>query len=130
MYQSTQKRRPGGSRGSRGDRGEDPAEWARTELGFEADRTQAKVLRSKSRGGLLNCTRQWGKSTVTAAKAMHHAMHAPESLTLVVKPSARQSAEFLRKAAMFARTLKIRPKGDEDNESSLALQRGSRHVCL
>src|SRR5436309_16124025 len=128
MYQSTQKRRPGGSRGSRGDRGEDPAEWARTELGFEADRTQAKVLRSASRRGLLNCTRQWGKSTVTAAKAMHHALRTPESLTLVVTPSARQSGEFLRKAERFARKLKIRPKGDGDNEMSLALPNGSRIV--
>ncbi len=57
-------------------------------------------------------------------------MHTPDSLTLVVTPSARQSGEFLRKAARFARQLKIRPRGDGDNEISLALPNGARIVGL
>ena len=52
------------------------------------------------------------------------------SLTLVVSPTARQSGEFVRKAAGFARRLGIRPKGDGDNEISLALPNGSRIVGL
>jgi hypothetical protein len=109
---------------------EDPAEWAARSLGLHADARQAQVLRSAGKRGLLNCSRQWGKSTITAAKAMHEAMHTPESLTLVVSPSARQSGEFLRKAAGFARKLGIRAKGDGDNEISLALPNGSRIVGL
>jgi hypothetical protein len=108
----------------------DAAEWVRRELGLHPDAKQMQVLRSRSRRGLLNCTRQWGKSTITAAKALHEAMHSPESLTLVVSPSARQSGEFLRKAAGFARKLGIRQKGDGDNEISLALPNGSRIVGL
>src|ERR1700689_3242099 len=81
-----------------GGRGADAAEWVRKALGFEADETQQEILRSDKQRGLLNCTRQWGKSTVTAAKAIHQAYHYPESLTLVVSPSARQSGGFLRKA--------------------------------
>lgn len=108
----------------------DPVEWARAELGFAADELQARVLRSGTRRGLLNCTRQWGKSTVTAAKALHRAVYEAESLTLVVSPSARQSGEFLRKAAGFARRLKLRPKGDGDNAISLVLPNGSRIVGL
>jgi len=108
----------------------DAAEWARTELGFAADEAQAEVLRSTKKRGLLNCTRQWGKSTVTAAKAIHQAVHFPESLTLVVSPSARQSGEFLRKATGFARKLGIKPKGDGDNEISLELPNRSRIVGL
>ena len=88
------------------------------------------MLRSAGKRGVLNCSRQWGKSTITAAKAMHRRCTKPESLTLVVSPSARQSGEFLRKAAGFARKLGIRPKGDGDNEISLALPNGSRIVGL
>src|SRR5437899_1610555 len=84
------------------------ADWARRELGFEPDATQARVLNSTSRRVLLNCTRQWGKSTVTAAKALHQAWMVEGSLTLVVSPSARQSGEFLRKAEEFARRLKVK----------------------
>jgi hypothetical protein len=116
--------------GRAGTDGDDPAEWAREKLGFEPDTTQARVLRSGSKRGLLNCCRQWGKSTVTAAKAVHQACSAAKSLTLVVSPSARQSGEFIRKASAFAQALKIRPKGDGDNEISLAFPNGSRVVGL
>jgi hypothetical protein len=109
---------------------QDAAEWASTELGFAADEAQREVLRSGRKRGLLNCTRQWGKSTVTAAKAIHQAVHFPESLTLVVSPSARQSGEFLRKATGFARKLGIKAKGDGDNEISLELPNRSRIVGL
>lgn len=106
------------------------AEWVRDTLGFPADSLQARVLETQSKRGVLNCTRQWGKSTVTAAKAIHQAQHEAGSLTLVVSPSARQSGEFLRKASAFAGKLGIRPKGDGDNEISLAFPNGSRIVGL
>ena len=102
----------------------------REELQFPADDLQARVLGTASKRGLLNCTRQWGKSTITAAKAAHQACSTPESLTLVVSPSARQSGEFLRKATGFVRKLGIRPKGDGDNEMSLELPNRARIVGL
>ncbi len=108
----------------------DAAEWAREALGFEADEAQARVLRSTAKRGLLNCTRQWGKSTVTAVKAVHRAWTEAGSLTLVVSPSARQSGEFVRKAAEFARRLKTRVRGDGDNAISIELPNGSRIVGL
>ena len=109
---------------------EGAAEWVRGKLGFEPDGWQERVLATESKRGMLNCTRQWGKSTITAAKAVHQAYTEAESLTLVVSPSARQSGEFVRKAAGFARRLGIRPKGDGDNEISLELPNGSRIVGL
>jgi hypothetical protein len=57
----------------RNDRMDDAAVWAEERLGFRADEVQKDLL---ARGGhrlILNCTRQWGKSTVTAAKAVHTA---------------------------------------------------------
>jgi phage FluMu gp28-like protein len=113
-----------------GTSGNDPVEWVREKLGFEADAAQSRALRSPSRRGVLNCCRQWGKSTVTAAKAVYQAYTAAKSLTLVVSPSARQSGEFIRKASAFAQELKIRPQGDGDNEISLAFPNGSRVIGL
>jgi hypothetical protein len=104
--------------------------WGREQLGFEPDREQALVLGSTSKRGLLNCTRQWGKSTITAAKAVYQACTEPGSLTLVVSPSARQSGEFVRKAAGFARLLGMRVKGDGDNETSLEFPNQWRIVGL
>jgi hypothetical protein len=99
-------------------------------LGFEPDGVQRLVLASAARRGILNCTRQWGKSTVCAAKAVERAHSEAGSLVVVVSPTARQSAEFVRKASGFVRRLGIRPKGDGDNEISLALPNGSRIVGL
>ena len=108
----------------------DLAEWAREKLGFTPDGAQARALRTKTKRGVLNCCRQWGKSTVTASKAVHRAWSVAKSLTLVVSPSARQSGEFIRKAGAFAQALNIRPQGDGDNEISLAFPNDSRIVGL
>ena len=104
--------------------------FVRQRLGFTPDPHQARVLRSDAIRGLLNCTRQWGKSTVTAAKAVHHAFAYPGSLVLVVSPSLRQSGEFVRKAAAFLERLRVNPRGDGLNEISLLLPNKSRIVGL
>ncbi len=108
----------------------DAVQFARERLDFCPDLRQAALLGRRVRRGLVNCSRQWGKSTVTAAKAVHQAWFYPGSLTLMVAPTARQSAEFLRKAAGFLGRLGVRIRGDGDNESSLLLPNGSRLVGL
>lgn len=108
----------------------DPVAFARTSLGFQPDDTQAMLLRQNPHRLLLNCSRQWGKSTVTAAKAVYQAVGTPDSLIVVLSPSARQSSEFLRKASHFLRKLNIKPRGDGDNEISLLLPNHSRIVGL
>src|SRR5881394_3664303 len=75
----------------------DPVAFARERLQFEPDDKQELALRGGRRGIVL-CTRQWGKSTVMAAKAVHRAYTQPGSLILLLSPCGRQSAEFLRKA--------------------------------
>ena len=47
----------------------DVVEFARKRLRFEPGEPQIEVLRSDAKRGILNCTRQWGKSTIAAAKA-------------------------------------------------------------
>jgi hypothetical protein len=88
------------------------------------------VLDTGSKRVLLNCTRQWSKSTVTAARAVPEAVSNAGSLTIAVSPSARQTGEFVRKAKEFASRLRMRVKGDGHNEMSLAFRNGSRIVGL
>jgi len=107
----------------------DPVVFSREMLGFSPDEQQGMVLRG-GRRGIVNCTRQWGKSTVTAAKAVHRAYSVAGSLTLVLTPCARQSGEFLRKAEEFVRRMKLKPRGDGDNDISLMLPNRSRIVGL
>src|ERR1700733_15456008 len=90
----------------------DTVEWMRARLGFEADEAQMTVIRSEAKRGILNCTRQWGKSTIGAAKAVHRAYTRAGSLVLVASPSARQSNELVEKARGRLRRLGVRPHGD------------------
>jgi hypothetical protein len=104
--------------------------FAREQLHFQPDPKQEVVLNSGAKRRLLNCTRQWGKSTVTAIMAVHNALSHDGSLTLVVSPTSRQSGEFVRKAASFVRKLGLRTRGDGDNEVSLLFPNNSRIVGL
>jgi hypothetical protein len=108
----------------------DPCLFARRKLGFTPDPVQARVLDPCIHRGILNCTRQWGKSTVTAVKALHRAWTEPEALVVVASPSGRQTAEFVRKTAGLLRRMGVRTRGDGDNEISLLLPNKSRIVGL
>jgi hypothetical protein len=79
---------------------------------------------------ILNCTRQWGKTTVSAAMAVHRAFHVRGSLVVVASPSLRQSGEWMRRAAAMLLRLDIPPRGDGCNRISLLLRNGSRIVGL
>ncbi len=108
----------------------DAVEFAAKKLGLAADEKQREVLLWTGKRGILNCTRQWGKSTIAAAKAVHRAYTRPGSLVLVASPTERQSAEFLRKAAAMTQNLGIKPRGDGDNAISLQYPNRSRIVGL
>jgi hypothetical protein len=106
----------------------DPAVFARERLAFEPDARQAEVLRSRAKRLLLNCTRQWGKSTVTAIVALHRAWFRPRSLVLITGPSGRQAGEFIRKVEEFVPLLGFEPRGDGENKRSVLLPNGARIV--
>jgi RNase P/RNase MRP subunit POP5 len=88
------------------------AKW----FGFQPDEKQLAVLESKSSRGILNCSRQWGKSTVAAVKALHRAYSVPESLVLVASPSGRQSGEFIEKTTKIMRRAGLPIRGDGFND--------------
>src|SRR5437667_7266011 len=108
----------------------DPVAFARERLNFQPDPKQALLLASRPKQVILNCSRQWGKSTLTAAQAVFTAWHEPESLILVMSPTERQSGELVRKAGTFLSRLSVRPRGDGGNKISLLLPNGSRIVGL
>jgi hypothetical protein len=99
-------------------------------LGLVPDEWQVQVLRSTSRRLLLNCARQTGKSTTTAVLALHHALYAPGSLTLMVSPGLRQSSELFKKSLAFYRRLGRPILAEAETRLSLELTNGSRIISL
>jgi hypothetical protein len=73
--------------------------------GMPPDQWQIRLLRSKAERTLLLCSRQSGKSTVTAAMALHEVLFRPKSLVLLLSPSLRQSQELFRKVTDFRNRL-------------------------
>src|SRR4051812_27980762 len=73
----------------------DPVLLAR-DCDIEPDGWQAGLMRSDAARALLLCSRQSGKTTVTGLIGLHTALYKPGSLTLVLSPSQRQSAEMQR----------------------------------
>jgi hypothetical protein len=108
----------------------DPSGFASEQLQFDPDARQEDVLNCHARRVILNCSRQWGKSTVVAAKAVHVACTTPGALVVVASPTLRQSGEFLRKAKSFLSNLGINPKGDGTNRVSALLPNRSRIVGI
>lgn len=98
--------------------------------GFAVDPPQARVLRSEAPRLLLNCTRQFGKSTVAALQAAHRAVYRAGTLVLCVSPTDRQSGLLFDKIAGFVRATPNAPRRTEDNKRSMRLSNGSQVVSL
>jgi hypothetical protein len=100
------------------------------ELGIVPDTWQEEFLRSSSDRVLLNCSRQSGKSTMSAVIALHRALYYPGSLVLCLAPALRQSQELFGKIAGFYRDLDrpVAPQGER--KLSLELENGSRIITL
>jgi hypothetical protein len=107
----------------------DPVAFVQDRLKFEPDPWQARLLHSSAPWILLNCCRQSGKSTTTAAVALHTALYDP-GLILLVSPSLRQSKELFAKVPGFLKDLEPAEVLEEDNKSCCALANGARLVSL
>ena len=109
---------------------QDAAAFAQS-IGFEPDPWQAKLLRSKSKRRILNCSRQVGKSSVTAIAVLHKALFTPDSMIVLISPTEDQSAELFRKMRDALKQLPedLMPKLFEDNSLSCEFENGSRIVA-
>ena len=99
-------------------------------LGLEPDAWQERLLRSASNRLLLNCSRQSGKSTMTAVITLHRAIYRPGSLILCLAPALRQSQELFGKVLGFYRDLGRPVTSAAERKLSLELENGSRIVTL
>jgi len=107
----------------------DPVAFARA-AGIEPDDWQADVLRSSASRMLLNCSRQSGKSTITAALAVHTAIYDPGALVLLLSPSLRQSQELFKKCIAVYRGAGRPVPPAAESAMRLELDNGSRVVSL
>lgn len=102
-----------------------PALWAATSGLPPLDDWQSEVLGQRRERVILNCSRQAGKSTISAGAAAEEAEEYPGSLTLLISPSLRQSQELYRKVQPLIHSPLV-----EDNKLSCELLNGSRVISL
>ncbi len=100
--------------------------------GIVPDAWQRDLLRSQAKQMILNCSRQSGKSTISAVLGLHQAIYAPDSLVLLLSPSLRQSTELFRKMKDVYSALEspALPKPVEESALRLEIDNGSRIVSL
>lgn len=107
----------------------DPVAFARRQ-GFIAEPWQERLMRSTSRRLLLACSRQVGKSTSVAIRAVHTAVYTPGALVLIIAPGQRQAEEFLKTARGVYRAAGRPVATVADSTTTLELANGSRIVAL
>ncbi len=106
------------------------AAFAEKILGWMLEDKQRELLTGPSKRVILNCTRQWGKSWMAAVALLFHALHHPDSLSIVAGPTLRQSAELLKKVKDLASRISLITKGDTINRQSIVLPNRSRIVAI
>ena len=108
----------------------DPVLWTREVLGYQPDLWQAKLLRSRSRKIILNCSRQSGKSTTCAALGLHESIYRRPSFGLVIAPSQDQSGELMMKFDEFRGAVEL-PSNYLSTDTKLAVKfaNGNRFIA-
>jgi hypothetical protein len=97
---------------------------------MDPDPWQANVLRSEAERTLLLCSRQAGKSSVSAALAVRTALLEPNAPVLLLSPSLRQSGELFRKVLDLYGALGRPVPAIRETALQLELANGSRVVSL
>jgi hypothetical protein len=87
-------------------------------------------LRWTAQAGLLNCTRQWGKSTTAAARGVHHLAYFPAPTVAILSPGGRQSAELALKLTQFVARVPSLVLDRHDADLGYFYTNGSRLVPL
>ena len=101
-----------------------------TDCGLVPDPWQARLLRDRPRRSLLLCSRQSGKSTVTALMALWTAIFEAPALVVLFSPSQRQSAELFRSVMKFHNELKGAPRLNAESVLKAEMENGSRILAL
>lgn len=96
----------------------------------QLDENQKAILNPANRRVILNCHRQWGKSTLSSLLCFWRALFYEKSLCLLVAPSLRQSSENFRKIADALDCIRPAPELEEDTKLTLKFSNGSRIISL
>jgi hypothetical protein len=113
----------------------DPVLFAE-DCGITPDPWQAELLRSAVATvvallrALLLCSRQSGKTTVTAILALWVALYEAPALVIIVSPSQRQSAEMLRTIMRFHSRLDGAAALEGESVLKAEFANGSRILAL
>lgn len=110
----------------------DPVLFA-NDCGITPDTWQADLLRSsfgRALRALLLCSRQSGKTTVTALIALWVALYEAPALVIIVSPSQRQSAEMFRTVMRFHSHLEGAPALLGESALKTEFANGSRILAL
>jgi phage FluMu gp28-like protein len=100
------------------------------DVGLTLDPWQAKLLWDQPQRTLLLCSRQAGKTTVSALMALSTALMMAGALVIVVSPSQRQSAEMLRTIRQYHAALADAPALNTESVLKAELANGSRILAL
>jgi hypothetical protein len=107
----------------------DRVEFARRLLP-SLDGWQEDLLRFSNDRILLNCSRQAGKSSMSALIALHRALYFPGSLVLILAPSERQAKETFSKVSGYYHEIHGAPPPSSDRKLGMHLSNGSRIEAL
>jgi len=104
--------------------------FARLKLGWNPDPKQAEVLATLAPRVILNCGRQWGKTTLAATKVVHLAVTRPGWTILIFSENLGQTAEFFRIADQFLARLWIPTVSEAQKAIGRRLPNGSRIIGI
>jgi hypothetical protein len=107
----------------------DAASWVKDVLGIDPAPWQRQFMSAPRGASIVALTaRQVGKTTAAAWAMAHTAVHVPNSLSVVVCPAQRQSAEPVRKVKRIL--LEVGAKLKNDNVYGVELENGARVLAL
>jgi len=110
---------------------QDAVLFAEIFLGFQPFKYQAKLLKDKSKRIVACMGRQSGKTTTIAAKAIHFAFTHPNTTTLIVSPSLRQSMIMFDRILSFLFQSKILPNSIvRQTRTIVQFSNGSQIIAL
>jgi hypothetical protein len=109
----------------------DPVLWAKEVLGLNLDPWQQDLISSREKYIILNCSRQSGKSTTSAALALHECIYRRPTVGLCVAPGIRQSGELMQKFDEFRSAVELASDYlDEDTKLSVKFKNKNRFMAL
>ena len=111
---------------------EDPVQFVQLLFGFTPKEYQANLLRDESKRIVVRWSRQAGKTTCIALRAIWFALTHPKTLTLIVAPSLRQSMIMSDRIGDFLGGLSPEYKSliSKLQRTTMRFKNGSRIVAL